>query len=399
MAFAWRATMPSFTDAALVATGAGALLWTFLAEDTSARRRTVVGLTGFVALEAAVFMRYTDIVVLLVAVVAAAVLFEKRTSPHGRLRGGTARSLSSPGASRPSTSSSTEEPSRPATVRARSPSPRGGPTNLSHMPSYLVKAIPALVLGLAALIWMATRVVRAMSLGVDPASATGRRDAVVGLVLAAAWFGLWALYSAYTWTAQKGASARGATAVGGGGGAIHLIRFYLPAIGLIALLGAWLLMQLPKWLPALLLVVVATLGFSSFRSLTAVGAIGAPGSGGFPGGPPGQTTGSRFRPPSPASKLPKGSQLPPTGSPNGQQPGSAKPPNGFDFPKWFPADRQRMIRHPPGPGGTRMRRTEKVSRHCEHEVTAEAWRIPGYTTLRQHIFPFCLRSCRIRRRC
>ena len=34
-----------------------------------------------------------------------------------------------------------------------------------------------------------------------------------------------------------------------------------------------------------------------------------------------------------------------------------------------------------------MRRTEKVSRHCEHEVTAEAWRIPGYTTLRQHIFP------------
>ena len=46
MAFAWRPTMPSFTDAALVAAGTGALLWTFLAEDASARRRTVAGLMG-----------------------------------------------------------------------------------------------------------------------------------------------------------------------------------------------------------------------------------------------------------------------------------------------------------------------------------------------------------------
>ena len=35
IAFAWRPTMPSFTDAALIAAGAGALLWTFLADDAA----------------------------------------------------------------------------------------------------------------------------------------------------------------------------------------------------------------------------------------------------------------------------------------------------------------------------------------------------------------------------
>ena len=109
--------------------------------------------------------------------------------------------------------------------------------NLKIMPSYLVKAIPALLLGLAALVWMAVRLLRTRSATADPVStARVRRDAVVGLVLAAGWLGLWALYSAYTWTAQAGAGGGGPSG-GGGGGGIHVIRFYLPAIGLIALLG------------------------------------------------------------------------------------------------------------------------------------------------------------------
>ena len=36
MAFAWRAWMPTFSGAALVAAGAGALLWTLLAGAASA---------------------------------------------------------------------------------------------------------------------------------------------------------------------------------------------------------------------------------------------------------------------------------------------------------------------------------------------------------------------------
>ena len=73
MVFAWRATMPTFTDASLIAAGAGALLWTLLAVEASARRRTVVGLMGFVALEGATFIRYTDVVELAVAVAAVCV--------------------------------------------------------------------------------------------------------------------------------------------------------------------------------------------------------------------------------------------------------------------------------------------------------------------------------------
>ena len=58
-----------------------------------------------------------------------------------------------------------------------------------------------------------------------------------------------------------------------GGNSIHLIRFYLPAIGLIALLGAWLLVQLPKWLPVIVLGVLSVLGVMSFHSLTAGGGL------------------------------------------------------------------------------------------------------------------------------
>ena len=42
-----------------------------LAEDATARRRTGIGLPGFLAIEAAVFVRYTDIVVLGCALAAA----------------------------------------------------------------------------------------------------------------------------------------------------------------------------------------------------------------------------------------------------------------------------------------------------------------------------------------
>src|SRR5262249_58166414 len=56
--FAWRDYMPTFTEASLIAAGTGALLWVVLAAEASTRRRTWVGLAGFVALEAATFHRY-----------------------------------------------------------------------------------------------------------------------------------------------------------------------------------------------------------------------------------------------------------------------------------------------------------------------------------------------------
>src|SRR5438034_1255598 len=78
--FAWRIYMPTFTDASLIAAGSGALLWSVLATETSSRRRTWAGLAGFVALEIATFVRYTDIVILGCAVVAVIVAWRLRAA-------------------------------------------------------------------------------------------------------------------------------------------------------------------------------------------------------------------------------------------------------------------------------------------------------------------------------
>ena len=78
--------MPTFTDAALIAAGTGALLWAVLAAEATTRRRTWTGLAGFAALEAAVSVRYTDIVVLGCAVAAVLAAWKLRAVPAAALR-------------------------------------------------------------------------------------------------------------------------------------------------------------------------------------------------------------------------------------------------------------------------------------------------------------------------
>ncbi len=72
--------MPTFTDASLIAAGSGILLWAVLATEVSSRHRTWVGLAGFVAIETATFVRYTNIVVLGCAVVAVIVAWRLRAA-------------------------------------------------------------------------------------------------------------------------------------------------------------------------------------------------------------------------------------------------------------------------------------------------------------------------------
>ena len=234
--FAWRDYMPTFTEASLIAAGTGALLWAVLAAEATARRRTWAGLGGFVALEAAVFVRYTDIVVLGCAVVAAAVAWRLRSArlPSAALAwwlgsvalfgagvavfddlvyGGPLTSGYAPGEIRFS-------------LGAIVP-------NFRYMPGHLVEAMPVLVLGLAALAWITGRRVSLRLVGGEPA-ALARRDFAVSFALAASWLSVWGLYSAYTWTAQPF------------GGTLQVVRFYVPAIGAIALLGAWLVVRVPR---------------------------------------------------------------------------------------------------------------------------------------------------------
>jgi hypothetical protein len=90
-----------------------------------------------------------------------------------------------------------------------------------------------LILALAALGWIIARAIREGH-GTTPAAAVARRDAWVALALAVPWIAIWALYATYTWTTDP-------TSV-----TVQVVRFYLPALGSISLLGAWLVTRLPR---------------------------------------------------------------------------------------------------------------------------------------------------------
>jgi hypothetical protein len=104
--------------------------------------------------------------------------------------------------------------------------------NLRYMPAHLIQAMPMLVLGLAALAGIATAWLRTRQASGQKA-ATARRDGAVAVALAASWASVWIVYATYTWTAAPHLST------------LQAARFYVPALGAIALLGAWLLTRVP----------------------------------------------------------------------------------------------------------------------------------------------------------
>jgi hypothetical protein len=256
--FAWRATMPTFTDASLIAGAAGLLLGVLIAKDDAVPRRLILGLIAFLALEGAVFIRYSDVTVLVVAVIA--VLALQRVCVLSRatvltwmavvvwlaaagieinhlLYGGT---------------TSTGYPSGLITFGTSAILP-----NLERMPRELVESIPMLILAIASLVWIVVRLVQ--SRRVDPRfkpRLRARQDAVVALVLFAGWFSVWGLYAMYTWTVGQTLG----TVI-----PVHVVRFYVPALGMIALLAAWFFKQLPRWFGSAVFVVLAGAGVWSFQ--------------------------------------------------------------------------------------------------------------------------------------
>jgi hypothetical protein len=245
--FAWRDYMPTFTEASLIAAGTGALLWAVLAAEASTRRRTWVGLAGFVALEAATVSRYTNIVVLGCAVIAVLVAWRRRAARvPGRavawwlasvgvfgtgvavfdtvIYGGPLRSGYRPGEITFSLSAIS--------------------ANLRYVPAHLIRAMPLLALGLAALAGIAAAWLRGRRAGSERV-ARARRDLAVALALAASWAAIWTLYATYTWTAVAGLST------------LQAARFYVPALGAMSLLGAWLLVHVPHRQPVAAVTTVA----------------------------------------------------------------------------------------------------------------------------------------------
>jgi len=278
--FTWRDYMPTFTDASLIAAGTGTLLWAVLAAEAAGRRRTWAGLLAFAALEAAVFVRYTDVVVLGCAVAAVPAAWRLGTA---RLPGAAVAwwlgSVAVTGAG----------------VIAFDTVVYGGPLrsgyrpgeitfslgavlpNLRYLPAHLISAMPVLVLGLAAAAWIARRRFR------PDRTDEARRDFAVALALAASWFCVWGLYAAYTWTANPAGST------------LQVVRFYVPAAGAISLLSAWLVVNLPHRASlaavtsAAVIAALFGLGAWSFNdmhefTLVTVSCRAVPG----PGAPPGQ---------------------------------------------------------------------------------------------------------------
>jgi hypothetical protein len=269
--FAWRDYMPTFTDASLIAAGSGTLLWALLATEASSPRRTWAGLAGLAAIETATFVRYTDIVILGCAVVALTAAWRRAANLPSRTLCWWLTSVAVLGAgvaifddlvygSPLSTGYQFMTGPDQVTFGLGAIVP-----NLRHMPAHLVRAMPVLVLGLAALAWI---IARAVTLRGADAESPARRDLWVGLALAASWLAIWGLYSAYYWTNDPSEDT------------LQTVRFYVPAIGMISLLGAWLVTRIPGrvWLAGLASAAVVTamfvLGAWSFHAMLAgIGSI------------------------------------------------------------------------------------------------------------------------------
>ena len=106
--------------------------------------------------------------------------------------------------------------------------------NVERMPSRLIASMPLSILALVAA--PLDRDSGEDELATETSDSA--RDGAVALVLAVGWLAMWALYLAYTWTVA---------ATLGPSNPVHVIRFYLPALGLLALLAAWFVMRLPRW--------------------------------------------------------------------------------------------------------------------------------------------------------
>ena len=275
--FAWRDYMPTFTDASLLAAGTGAMLWAVLATDMTPRRRTWAGLAGFAALEAAVFARYTDIVVLGCAVVAVLVAWRLKMIPAAVLGwwlGLVALfAVGVAGFDDLVYGGPLSSGYRPGEITF---SLGAVPANLRFMPAHLIEAMPLLVPGLAALAWIIVRQCPSGGPAAAARAAPARRDLAVGLALAASWWCMWGLYAAYTWTAGPGLST------------LQAARFYVPALGAMALLGAWLVVRVPRRGALAALTSAAVVAVMFGLGVWAFGAMRAAPGRRHGGGPPGR---------------------------------------------------------------------------------------------------------------
>ena len=257
MLFAWRETMPTFTDTSLLACGIGLLIWTVLSIESRMATRLVTGGISFLVFGLATFVRYTNLTTLIAAAVIALVAcFRGRWRlprwapllwgaivmlPVGGILLFNERYYGSP--------VSTGYASGAVGFALSSVA-----TNIREQPGRLATAMPVYLVALGAVGMMAWNQFRRTP-AVDPTKTdmdmqpsffrwtpeTVDVDRVVGAFLALAWLSLWGLYLTYEWTSRYFDYA-----ALNGIGDYTFTRLFVPALAPIALLAAWLLVRVPR---------------------------------------------------------------------------------------------------------------------------------------------------------
>ncbi len=351
MVMAWRSFMPTFTDASLVATGLGLLIWTMLAIDRRWAHRVAIGSLAFLSLSLAVFVRYTNVTVLAVAAAFALVVcLQRRWSLGWRALPWLALGSLLPLIA--SLAYNAAVFSGPFSTGYRSSDVKFTFSALSGnwrvMPKNLWEAMPIFVLGLAAVLAMIVmQIVLAIRARRVDASAEGPEttssdptdsaapiepriaDRWIGALLVLSWAAVWGTYALYEWTARMGGAGGGdggmpgmPGGMGGPGGfaggmsqpTYSIVRFYLPALGAIALLVAWLLTRLPAAIGIATLAVLFVIAAQGFVDVTNSSWARMSFSGGMGGGQ--IQGGGQYGP---------GGQMPGSQGPGGQSPGAQAP--------------------------------------------------------------------------
>ena len=283
MVFAWRETMPTFTDTSLLACGTGLLLWSVLSSEKTERLRMGIGALAFLSFGVATLVRYTNVTALAIALAFAAIacaskrwglrkrVFLAWTAPvvmsvtcfflfnavyYGSLFGTGYRNRY---AGAEFTFSSI-------------------PTNLREMPLRVIEAMPVFLVALASvgfLIWGEWKTHRTKKLaeendeasipaeGLDQSQDGSLESRIVDrwvfVFLIASWVSTWGLYLMFTANAKL---SLGAELFGVGN--YTFSRMFVPALAPIALLAAWLLIRVPLGIAMLTLVVLLFFGIGDF---------------------------------------------------------------------------------------------------------------------------------------
>lgn len=125
-------------------------------------------------------------------------------------------------------------------------------------------------------------------------------DARIGAVQTAGWLGLCALHLCHTGTVGQLPGGPVDNSI-----TVHVIRFYLPAMGLIAMLAAWLISRFVRPVLMRAIGVLAVAALFSFQSMATSNGLG--GSGRIDGG-----SGGTGEPPSGATGAGPGGPPPPS---------------------------------------------------------------------------------------